>query len=249
MYRIWVTELTASLRQPLQGFIFPLLETSTSFPNWKSMRDKHRLWILLHPFLHWSKKPLNIWYCCVFSPEVWTSYSYHLSSVPALEQSTHNRHTAALKRTGVSSVSAWAVWLFSVSLLGDPHSRACPYEQVAAFISSHLSQRRGAACHWPHPNSSFAHMSTKARLASVVLACISLNLLLRFRLQKACNTIVKTFSSVSLLKIRLRSSRSLEMVACTGEKGRKETKLRSQPKYLGSELSPNNSKPCFQSAA
>jgi len=39
-------------------------------------------------------------------------------------------------------------------------------------------------------------LSMKARLANVLLVCISLNLLLCFRLQKACDTVVKTFSLV-----------------------------------------------------
>lgn len=39
-------------------------------------------------------------------------------------------------------------------------------------------------------------LSVKARLTNVLLVCISLNLLLCFRLQKACDTIVKTFCLV-----------------------------------------------------
>lgn len=119
-------ELVASLRQPLQEFIILLLKTSTSFPNWKSMLDKHRHWILLHPLLHYSKKPLNIKHYCVFSPELWTSYSYHLCAMPASEQDTQNSYIAALKCTASSAVWPRAVWLFHVFLLGEAHSHGCP---------------------------------------------------------------------------------------------------------------------------
>lgn len=54
------------------------------------MLDKHRRWILLHPFLYWSKEPPHI-RNYVFSSELRASHSYHLWAIPVLEQDTQNR--------------------------------------------------------------------------------------------------------------------------------------------------------------
>lgn len=155
-------ELASSLRQLLQGFIIPLLKTSSSFYNWKSMLDKQRHWILLHHFYHESKKPVTLSIVVVFPPQTGNKL-FPESAVCQLQSRVHVTDTQQLQYTS-AAVSAWAVWLFSVFLLGEPHSHTCPQDQRASFMPSHLSQLRGATFTSPPPKNCCAHIKHEGQV-------------------------------------------------------------------------------------